>query len=360
MNVNRRTTLGLVVGATFAPYVGAKSASAQTMIRLTMASSHPTVLPWTSPLETVVQRSNALLEERGSEYRIDWTEAYGGQLYGPPDTLEAITQNIADIGWIGALFEPSALPLQNIMYATPFATSTVEQALATMNGLNENEPSMIKEWSDQDIVFFGSSVSDGYSLFMNEPLDNIADIAGRKILGAASTAPYTASLGASFIAGGLPEYYSHLQTGVGDGVLIVGTGAYGLKLHEVAKYAIRVDTGPLTFGGLGMNKTVFEGLPEEVQQVMIEMGAVYSGQNAEIINQRAGAVWDLMADEGAIVRQMPVEEKLQWVNALPDLGATWVEENEANGIPAREIMVKFMAALRSSGAEPLRDWAANI
>ena len=360
MEMNRRNMMGIVVGASFVPYVGAKSASAQTTIRLTMASSHPTVLPWTKPLETVVQRSNALLEERGSEYRVDWTEAYGGQLYGPPDTLEAITQNIADIGWIGALFEPSGLPLQNIMYSTPFATSTVEQALATMNGLNENEPAMIKEWSEHDIVFFGSSVSDGYSLFMNEPLDNIADIAGRKILGAASTASYVASLGASFIAGGLPEYYSQLQTGVGDGVLIVGTGAYGLKLHEVAKHAIRVDTGPLTFGGLGMNKTVFEGLPEEVQQVMIEMGAVYSGQNAEIINQRANAVWDLMAEEGAIIRDMPLEEKIQWVNALPDLGASWVETNEANGVPAREIMVKFMAALRAAGAEPLRDWSANI
>ncbi|MDA7647835.1 hypothetical protein N8690_01085 [bacterium] len=162
--MNRRTVLSLVTGASFVPFVGAKSASAKTTIRLTMASSHPTVLPWTSPLETVVKRSNIALEERGSEHRIDWTEAYGGQLYGPPDTLEAITQNIADIGWIGALFEPSALPLQNIMYATPFATSTVEQALSTMNGLNQNEPSMIKEWSDQDIVFFGSSVSDGYSL----------------------------------------------------------------------------------------------------------------------------------------------------------------------------------------------------
>lgn len=360
MNMNRRTVLSLVTSASFVPFVGAKSVSAKTTIRLTMASSHPTVLPWTSPLETVVKRSNIALEERGSEHRIDWTEAYGGQLYGPPDTLEAITQNIADIGWIGALFEPSALPLQNIMYATPFATSTVEQALSTMNGLNQNEPSMIKEWSDQDIVFFGSSVSDGYSLFMNEPLDNISDIAGRKILGAASTAPYVASLGASFIAGGLPEYYSNLQTGVGDGVLIVGTGAYGLKLHEVAKYAIRVDTGPLTFGGLGMNKTVFDSLPQDVQQVMVEMGAVYSGQNADIINQRATAVWDLMAKEGATVRDMPMEEKLQWVNALPDLGATWVAENEANGVPARKIMIKFMEALRASGAEPLRDWSANI
>jgi len=360
MSINRRAALGIIVGATAVPVLGTRSASAQTVIRLTMASSHPTVLPWTAPLETVVRQSNARLEERGSEYRIDWTEAYGGQLYGAGETLEAITQNIADSGWIGALFEPSALPLQNIMYSTPFATTTLQQALDTMNGLNRTEQAMIDEWSRHDIMFFGSSVSDGYSLFLREPLDNIADIAGRKILGAASTASYVEPLGATLLAGALPTYYSDLQTGVGDGVLLVGTGAYPLKLHEVAPHAVRVDTGPLTFGGLGMNKSIFDTLPQEVQEVMIEMGAVYSGQNADMIVEREAAAWENMAAEGAEVRVMAIEEKQQWVDALPDLGRIWVEENEANGVPAREIMGKFMDGLRDAGAEPLRDWSENI
>ncbi|KPP89429.1 MAG: TRAP-type C4-dicarboxylate transport system, periplasmic component [Rhodobacteraceae bacterium HLUCCA08] len=360
MTITRRATLGLVVGAAAVPIVGSRPASAQTTIRLTMASSHPTVLPWTAPLETVVAQSNALLEERGSGYRIDWTEAYGGQLYGGADTLEAITQNIADSGWIGALFEPSALPLQNIMYSTPFVTSTVQQALDTMNTLNRGEQAMIDEWSRHDIMFFGSSVSDGYSLFLKEPMDNIADIAGRKILGAAATASYIEPLGARLVPGNLPEYYSQLQTGVGDGVLLVGTGAYPLKLHEVAPHAVRVDTGPLTFGGLGMNKSIFDSLPQEVQEVMIDMGAVYSGQNADMIAQRESAAWEGMAAAGATIREMPLEEKQQWADALPDLGRIWVEQNEANGVPARDIMAKFMSTVRDAGAEPLRDWAANI
>lgn len=360
MNINRRETMSLVAGVLATPFIGIRSASAQTTIRLTMASSHPTVLPWTAPLETVVQQSNAALEAQGSEYRIDWTEAYGGALYGAGETLEAITQNIADAGWIGALFEPSALPLQNIMYSTPFVTSTVEQALTTMNGLNRNEQAMIDEWSGHDIEFFGASVSDGYSLFFREPLDNIADIAGRKILGAAATASYIDPLGATLVAGNLPQYYSQLQTGVGDGVLLVGTGAYGFKLHEVAPFAVRVDTGPLTFGGLGMNKTVFEGLPEEVRAVMRKMGTVYSSQNAEMIAQREGAAWTNMAAEGATVRVMDGAEKQQWADALPDLGKLWVEQNEANGVPARDIMKKFMAEVREAGATPLRDWSANL
>ena len=47
--------------------------------------------------------------------------------------------------------------------------------------------------------------------------------------------------------------YGQLQTGVGDGIILIGTGAYPLKLHEEAPFVTRVDTGPLTFGGFGIN-----------------------------------------------------------------------------------------------------------
>lgn len=49
---------------------------------LTMASSHPTVLPWVGQLSTlVVAESNNRLEAMGSQDRIEWTESYGGALF---------------------------------------------------------------------------------------------------------------------------------------------------------------------------------------------------------------------------------------------------------------------------------------
>ena len=360
MNVTRRTAMGMVVAATAIPGLGMGSARAQTTIRLTMASSHPTALAWVKALEYVVKRSNEVLAERGSEYRLDWTEAYNGQLYGLTETLTAVSQNITDGGWIGALFEPSRLPLQNIMYATPFCTTTVRQAISTMNTLNDNEQAMKDEWAKYDVRFFGCCVSDGYSLFTKEPLNDIKDISGRRILGVPVTAPWLTSLGAAVIPTGLPEMYSMLQTGVADGVIMIGTGAYPLKLHEVAPHAVRSDTGPFTFGGFGMNATAFNGLPPDVQQVMIEMGQAYSDENARIIEERTNAVWPLIEKGSASVRVMDDAEKLRWANAMPDLGKIWVDKNEAAGVPARQIMKSFMAELRKTGGKPLRDWDADI
>ena len=327
--------MAFVVGAAVTPYVGVPSASAQRTIRLTMASSHPTALAWVGPLQTVVARSNEILEEQGSEYRIDWTEAYGGQLYGLTETMEALTQGIADGGWVGSLFEPSDLPLNNIPFATPFTTSTVAQAFQIMDNLNRNEQAMIDEWARQDLLYFGSCGSDGYSILSREPLDDISELRGKRVVGVPVLGPWIEPLGASLVASGLPEMYSQLQTGVGDAVLIIGTGAFPLKLHEVAPHITKVDTGPLTFGGFCMNKTVVEGLPEEVQTVLAGLGQVYTDENRRRIEELQDTVYDRMVAEGATLREMPLEEKVRWVEAMPDLGLNWVEANESDTVPAR-------------------------
>ena len=250
MKITRRTAVTAMISATALPLLGGSRAFAQKTIPLTIASSHPLIIPWVGPLKTViVDKSNALLEERGSDYRIDWTEAFGGTLYNFNQTLEAVTTQLTDMGWIGSLFEPASLPLQNIMYSTPFVTQTVAQAINTMNLLNAEQPAMKAEWAKYDVRFFGSCCSDGYSLYTKKPIEKLSDLEGLKILGGVSLAPWIEPLGASLVATGIPQMYSQVQTGVGDGVLLISTGAYPLKLHEVAPYVTRVDTGPLTFGG---------------------------------------------------------------------------------------------------------------
>lgn len=360
MHVNRRTVVAGMISMT-APLITGRAARAQEVINLTISSSHPTVIAWVTPLKTVlVEKSNKLLEERGSNYRINWTEAFGGALYNFNDTLEAVSQQLTDMGWIGSIWEPATLPLQNIMYSAPFTTQTVTQAINTMNRLNETEPAMKKEWTDQNVTFFGSCVSDGYHLLTKKPIEKLSDLEGVKLLGVPVCAPWVEPLGATLVNTGIPAMYGQLQTGVGDGTILIGTGAYPLKLHEQAPFVTRVNTGPLTFGGFGVNTDTYNALPEDVQQVIAELGREYSVENARLIEEREAIFFKKFTEEGATVTDMPDEQKLEWVNRLPDLGKAWVDAQEANGVPGRDIMKKFMAVVQEEGAKPLRDWAANI
>ena len=360
MLTNRRQVLAGMISLTV-PGVISTRAMGQEMINLTISSSHPTAIAWVGPLQTeIVAKSNQLLEERGSNYRINWTEAYGGALYDFNDTLEAVSQQLTDMGWIGALWEPAALPLQNIMYSLPFTTQTVSQAINTMNRLNAEEQAMKDEWARQNVTFFGSCVSDGYHLFTKKPINTLADLQGVKLLGAPVLAPWVEPLGATLVNTGIPAMYGQLQTGVGDGTLLIGTGAYPLKLHEQAPYITRVNTGPLTFGGFGINTDTYNALPEDVQAVIAELGAAYSVENARLIEEREAIFFQNFANEGATISDMPEEQRVEWVNALPDLAALWVEAQEANGVPARDILTKFMTIVQEEGAQPLRDWTAGL
>ena len=360
MLADRRQFVAGMISLTGGAALGGR-AVAQETINLTISSSHPLPIAWVGPLQSVVvERSNQMLEEMGSNHRINWTEAYGGALYDFNDTLEAVTQQLTDMGWIGALWEPATLPLQNIMYSLPFTTQTVGQAINTMNKLNAEEPAMQEEWARQDIRFFGSCCSDGYHLFTKKPIEKLSDLEGVRLLGVPVLAPWVEPLGATVINTGIPAMYGQLQRNEGDGTLLIGTGAYPLRLHEQAPFVTRVDTGPLTFGGFGVNANTYDSLPEDVQEVIAKLGAEYSVENARLIEEREQIFFQKFEEEGATVSDMPQDQRVEWVNRMDDLGKLWVDTQEAKGVPGRDILLKFMETVRAEGAEPLRDWAANV
>ncbi len=359
MRVSRRTLLSGAAAAVMAPAVvpGGRAFGQDKTIKLTIASSHPVTIPWVEPLKTiVVGKTNQELEAMKSPYRINWTEAFGGSLYGFQDTLTAVANGLTDIGWIGALWEPAKLPLQNIMYKTPFATNSVQQAVDVMNELNDHNAAVGKEWAVNKVTCFGACVSDGYHLFTKFPVNSLADLKGKKFVGAPVLAPWTANLGVTTIVAGLPVMYSQIQTGIADGCLLIPTGAWPLKIYEVAPYVTQVDTGPLTFGGAGMNTETYKRMPPEVQKVLSKLGREYSTENARIVNVKHELAMKSMAAAGAKVSTMPEAERKQFVDSMPPLTKLWVTDLEAKGIPARDMLKQFMASVRSHGGKPLRDW----
>ena len=51
---------------------------------------------------------------------------------------------------------------------------------------------------------------------------------------------------------------------------------------------------------------------------------------------------------------------MEWAGRLGDLAKVWVDEQESRGVPAREMLIRYMQVLREEGAEPLRDWSADL
>lgn len=354
---------GLLAGALIVSLtaVSPTATFAQTeTIRLTIGSSHPPIIPWVAAMKsTVVAKTNKALEAKGSKYRIEWNEAYGGVLYNFENTIEAIEQGVTDFGWVGTLWEPAKMPLQNISYATPFVNDDPNVAVAAMDTMMKN-PHFKKEWDSQNAIYFSATTSDSYQLFTKFPVTKLEDLKGKKILGAGSVGTWLEGLGASFVNAGIPTFYNSLQTGVAEGVLLIPSGAVPIKLHEVAPYVTYVNMGAVTFGAFAANKKKWESLPQEVRDVMLPIAQEYAAENIKIVLDREKKGMERMKSEGAKISTLPDAERKRWADSMPNMAKAWVEAMEKKGVPAKQIMIDYMAALRSAGAKPARDWDKGL
>ena len=327
--------------------------------KMTIGSSHPPVLPWTAPLrDLIVPISNKVLKDLGIPDTIRWTEAYAGALYDFNNTLEGVGDGLADIGWVGSLWEPAKQPLQNVAYYSPFVTGDFRALMDVQDQLMDRVPAFAAEWTKHNTVYLGAQVADTYHLVTKFPVTKLEDLKGKKLIGAGAIASRLLGTGATPVDAGLPVFYNMMQTGVADGAVILITGVLPFKLHEVAPYITKVDLGAVFSGALAMNKKTWDGLPPHMKVLFRMLGREYALRCAELVAQREAGAWAALAKMPNVkISELSAEERVKWANALPDVAGDWAKRN---GDAGRQVLKIFMEEARKRGAKPLRDWDKGL
>lgn len=345
---------------------GLSGAQAQQTFKLTIASSHPTTLPWVGLMSTLfVPEVNKRVAALNKGYKIEWREAYGGQLYKMNATLTSVEQGVADIGWVFHSLEAAKMPLSQFGTVTPFTTEDVRVILDVANEMNEKVPALRSEWDRNNLVFLGASAVDSYHLFTKVPIATYADLKGRKISAPGAVGLWLKGSGAVPVDGSLTSYYTDIQTGVSEGTISIATGILPNKIYEVAPYITTVNIGALYNGGMAINKDTYGKLPPDVQKIMKDVGKEYSKALGDTLMQRYEGALKTMGEVGAkqtpAVRIAPMSagEREKWVKTMPNLAAEWARTNASKG-PAKDIVKAYMDALRARGVKPARDWDKEL
>jgi len=338
------------------------AASAQQVINLTVASSHPTTIPWVGFIPQVFMPEVDKRLAAGGKYKIQWKEAFGGQLYKANATLTSVEQGITDLGWVFSYLEPAKMPISQLSVHTPFVTSDTRIVLGAMNELIEKNPAFKNEWDKYNLVFLGATGSDTYDIFTKFPVKSIDDLRGKKISAPGILGQWLRGVGATPVDGALTTFYTDIQTGVSDGVVSLATGILPTKIYEVAPYITKVNMGVVFSGGLAINKDTWNKLPPEVQVAMREAGAEYSRRHGEDLVQRHESAIARMVEVGktqnppVTVTPMSEADRRKWIDQLPALSQEWVKNNEARGTQAKALLSQYIAAVKARGAKPERDW----
>lgn len=350
---SRRQVLGAgaaATGALFMPHV----AKAQQSLNISIGASHPVQVLWVAQMKNTFQPEvDKALAAAGGKFKVNWKEAYGGTLYKFQDTMEAVRDNLVDVGFVGTLWEADTMPLQNVTYFTPFSTGDHRTLIRVFDKLHDGNAAMKEAWTKNSMVPLASFATETYHVWSNFPIRTMDDLKNRRINAPGTAGNWLRGTGCVPVDGALTTYYTNIQTGVTEGALSFASGILPTRVFEVAKYITEVDLGAMYVGGLGMNKRTFDRLPPEVQKVFVDVGRLVSQRHADDITARNTAAMTEMTSKGAVVSKLPDAEREKWIRSLPNLAKTWVD---SSGPAAKAVLTDYFKELRAAGSKPARDW----
>ena len=361
MKLTRRIALatGMALGLTTAL---SGAASAQETINMTAIDGYPDRSMWVKEFSGFfIPRVNEELAKSGA-YKINWQEAYGGQIVKPRGVLEGIKLGLGDIGIVTTIFHNSALPSQGISAVTPFIAADARVVAKAVDEIAKEFPQMNAELAAENQVYLATGVVlDTYQMFSKTPINSLADLQGQKVAGAGYNLRYLEGIeGAAGVRGGLPNFYNMIQTGVVDAAMLWPEAAKTFKIAEVAPYMLKADLGAVNSKTVTVNADYWAGLPDEVKDVLQAVAVEYRDHVAAIAMDRAGASLEAYVAGGGTVVEMTADERKAWADSMPNIAADWAKKLDGAGAPGSDMLVAYMDKLKAAGFVPLRDWAAEL
>ena len=227
MKLIKRTLLAVATVALALTLAGAPPASAKDY-KLTVVAGHPPIFLWvTLARDYMVPEIDKRLAEAGGKDKIVWNQAYGGTIAKLGGVLEAIEEGVADMGFVGTIFEAAKMPLHNVSYMTPFGSEDIFAVVDTMDELQAKVPELAQEWTKYNQVYLGGAALDTYGVLTNFPVKTVDDIKGHKLAAPGPSANWIKGTGAVAVAANLNTYYNGIQTGVFEGTLTFMTAGRG-------------------------------------------------------------------------------------------------------------------------------------
>ena len=301
------------------------------------------------------------LAESGN-YQMDWQESYGGSIVKPKGVLEGVKLGLGDIGIVTTIFHSSKLPSQAISAVTPFVAPDSRAVAKAVDEIAKEFPAMQNEFAKQNQVYLATGVVlDTYQIFSKNPVSSLKDVEGGKVAGAGMNLRYLEGIdGAAGVRGGLTDFYNMLQTGLVDYAMLWPEAAKTFKIAEVAPYMLRVDIGAVNSKTITVNKDYWDGLPEEVQNVLKEVAVEYRDHVAGLAMDRAEASRKAYEEAGGTIVEIDPAERAAWAAAIPDIASEWAATLDGNGEDGSAMLRAYLGKLNDAGYEGVRDWTAGL
>ena len=203
------------------------------------------------------------------------------------DMIDLIQDGTISFAQIQPAYVGGTMPLIDIIYIWGLWKDSESEHLSNTALLTTLDKAMESKTGGGKLIYHIWYGGNDQFFFSSRPLLKPADFAGMKSRSHGTTmTDYINGLGGEGQFMAFAEVYTALERGILDAGVTGGHAGFGQRWYEVTKYLV----GPAISMPMGfetMNKDVWEGIPADLQNIIIEEGA-----KMELENLRLAAVWN--------------------------------------------------------------------
>lgn len=289
------------------------------------------------PASSFIQQVNWWMEEVQSlvpHHQIEFEEFLGGALVPAEEMLAAVEDGRTDAAHVAAPYHPGELPLSQVA-GVPFISSNGEAYVRAVEDMYESNEAFRAEYDNRGVKVLGWALATSATTGLNEPVEGLGDLSGKRLRAVGLIAEALQARGVDPVLLGAPEIYESVERGVVDGYSgLPFQIAMDLSMHEVAPHTIETGLGVFAIVPvISMRMDVWESLPADVQDAMLEAGEGVTDQGVEVVTSGDEAACDTLLDAGGSVVVVPDDEVEQWREEVQDTVLdSWVSDAVSAGL----------------------------
>jgi C4-dicarboxylate-binding protein DctP len=350
-----RKSAALLASGLAAGLVGGGAAFADD-ITIRIATGHPPAVVYAGLMKDYFEPELKKRVEERTDHTINFVEGYSGSIVKVAETFEGVRDGIVDIGGFCFCFEPSNLKLHAFQVMLPFGTMDPTVSLKVAQEVYAKVPYLTDVFEEKFNQKLLARIADGgYNLGTSFDWDKVSDLKDVKIAGAGLNLNWLKYAGVTPVQGSLPEAYTGMTTHLYEGWIMFPSAWVNLKLYEPGPFYTLTGFGSITWHGLTVNLDFWNGLPKEVQDIVLEVAADFEELTGSNNKERYDSDIEKLEGGLATVKTLDPAVRLEWAESLTDWPNTYANELEAEGLPAIEVLNLALDAAEKYGYEwPIR------